>query len=370
MKHKVSITRHKPMTSKTIISSNYGRIVLLLVPTIVTVLVLLALSSHHPSTSGSIDIKDGKRLGMWIGRGVSVGGVDWITEIVLRNTPIVLSAERIQLLDTHAHVYKGLRIEPREGAEVAFDLPIDRQVELSFNLEASKGPGVVLKHQEAPEKDGFYVIFDVPSESEFKGHLFIGAGAPSLKATVRGVRLASFDQGSEIRYVDVPATKPMRISIEGTSSIASIAFEVSGGHREDVLTLRYLWPRANSALTLFSDPDPARLRLVPGSPIRVGGEANIFVGGKKLDTYSHVTLRMAGPDIQLRHGLDATTKGFGFILDGVFDDVSIVVAKGQEPILPSMLENLTSLSIILLGAIAFLLDKLIGIYGFLQRSRE
>ena len=84
----------------------------------------------------------------------------------------------------------------------------------------------------------------------------------------------------------------------------------------------------------------------------------VIPGRSNLQTRGAVSLYVDGKNIDDRHNVSIE-------LDGDFSSVALVNSGGSKNLLPNLLDKMTGIYVILLGAGAFLIDKLITIYKFL-----
>jgi len=364
------------------------RLLLLLAPLMIVVGVLLTLEAIHPPASGDLVLNDSKQLGIKLSANEEVyldaGGLDRLTEVVLRNVEVRIEAARITIEGVPNRDFQAIVLEPWDELQLSHDLPKPSDRKISFLLAAKSSANLLLTHR-SDQEAGFYVDFNLPKDNECKLRLSYDQQPAALMFTVKGARIknliepgadyitsTSKNQGLEIRVLKSGADQGASLSVvTGTQGV------------DNFLSARFDTQKEGDKVAVFQDSESQALRASTLSATKVSGQAQLFVDGAKTAELNDVDLVVAGDDIRVQSGISGTAKGLSTKLKGTFSYVGLKpqgqgasVANGDnasnysKSLLPSLLGKISPFYAILFGAIAYLIDKLVTVHKFLNPGEE
>ena len=360
------------------------RILLLFGPVGLAVCTLLILASYRPAASGHLILKDCKQLDLALTKEplvLATEGLNQLTEVVIRNAPVKIEADRIMIEGKPNLNLQGIILEPLDEFQLSHNLPAPDKRKISFTVKSSSESKLILTH--APRGQGFFCDITAPRDCEFS--LAYELQPTELILTAKGAKITNLRTEGPQEVASITKNQSLEIKLlsNGKGDGATISFATGSATADKFLTLGYNLPVGLPEAQVFSEKESPRLHINDQTYVSSAGAAQLFLDGKLSDDLSNVALVVKGHDLKILRGIAGSATGFSMQLDGEFVYVGSVAYRGvtspdvndseaiaaSTPRLPSVLSKITTFYAILFGAIAYVIDKLVTVHKFLKPDK-
>jgi hypothetical protein len=348
-----------------------GKLLLLLIPAILTAIGLIVLKQIRPSTSGSLDIEGSQDLSVQVADSVNIESLENLTDIIVQGVPITIRAQTIVIDGDRKRTFTSVRLSPADLSipQLTYDAPQSAKPAMSFKIR-SRGAGTLrVSHRRSAGSRGagFYLFLSALEASRLV-HSFTFAAPCTIALTIKGAHFTANSGSGSVDLLQRPGeVARLQLVTKDANYPTDIDFETGPDDTSDYLRVGYAQPRESVPPQVLSGA-----ALNHEFQSRINGRVKLFVNGRAApELESALEMKVQGAQMRINDdGLFATDKGLNFRVNGRFSSVSVVDHGQSEELLPTVFDQISVFVALLIGVVVYVIDKIITVFNFVYVEKK
>jgi hypothetical protein len=344
------------------------KLLLLVAPTIVGILAIVAVTVYRPVARATLQLKSCSSLSLHVSGAVHPGNLDLVRQFVFTNSSVEIEAPIATVANYPVLAGSAVAIEAGPRGEVvhavAPEVPLDSRT-VTLRPDAS-GADVRLDYEPQSNRRRFYATIGALAGNLNLDVLYTASPA-NHHVRVKNARLRFRDTTGNERVMVVGASSvDLTFGAHGDDQgVAAIRARTRSPSHKFASMLYTLEKTGDIAEIIPLAVDP-RVTLSKGEGSQAAGEITF----KSLDLpaiqYPKAPIYAQGINLTPVAAVEATREGLQSTINGDFTVLQVDDGSGRKHLLPSLLTRMGETWSVLFAALAYLLDKTITVVTFVK----